>query len=94
MARRIRDRQAYHQQAVLRQLGRFGQHLGEGELGLETAGRQSALVVELARVGDPLVHQVVEPQHRVRLGAAEVGLRLDHWITGSLDRRRHRSSRG
>ena len=38
-------------------LRRLGQRLGEGELGLEAAGRQVALVVELARVGDPLVDQ-------------------------------------
>ena len=56
-ARRVRGRQADHQQAVLRQLGRFGQRLGEGELGLEAARRQVALVVELARVGHPFVDQ-------------------------------------
>jgi hypothetical protein len=53
----IRSRQADHQQAVLRQLGRFGQHLREGELRLEAAGRQVALVVELARIGHPFVDQ-------------------------------------
>ena len=49
--------QADHEQAVLRQLGRLGQRLGEGELRLEAAGGQVALVVELARVGHPLVDQ-------------------------------------
>ena len=42
---------------LLRELGRLGQRLGEGELGLEAARRQVALVVELARVGHPLVDQ-------------------------------------
>ena len=40
--------QADHEQAVLDQLGTLGEHLGEGELRLEAAGRQVALVVELA----------------------------------------------
>ncbi|EXI71444.1 MAG: hypothetical protein AW07_03673 [Candidatus Accumulibacter sp. SK-11] len=53
----IRRRQADHQQAVLRQLGRFRQHLRKAELRLEAAGRQVALVLELARVGDLLVDQ-------------------------------------
>ena len=53
----VRGRQADHQQAVLRQLRRLGQRLGEGELRLEAAGGQVALVVELARVGHPLVDQ-------------------------------------
>ena len=42
---------------LLGELGRLGQRLGEGELRLEGAGRQVALVVELAGVGDPLVDQ-------------------------------------
>ena len=42
---------------MLRELGRLGQRLGEGELGLEAAGRQVALIVELAGVGHPLVDQ-------------------------------------
>ena len=41
----------------LRQLRRLGQRLGEGELRLEAAGRQVALVVQLARIGHPLVDQ-------------------------------------
>ena len=56
-ARGVRGRQADHEQAVLHQLRRLGQHLGEGELRLEAARRQVALVVELARVGHPLVDQ-------------------------------------
>ena len=56
-ARRVRGGQRDHQQAVARELGRLGQRLGEGELRLEAAGRQVALVVELARVGHPLVDQ-------------------------------------
>ena len=43
--------QADDQQAVLRRLRRFGQGLGKGELRLERASGQVALVVELARVG-------------------------------------------
>ena len=39
------------------ELGRLGQRLGEGEMGLEAASRQIALVVKLARIGDPLVDQ-------------------------------------
>ena len=53
----IRGGKADHEQAVLRRLRRLGQHLGEGELRLEAARRQVALVVELARIGDPLVDQ-------------------------------------
>ena len=44
-------------QAVLCELGRLGQHLGKGELRLESTRGQVALVVELARVGHPLVDQ-------------------------------------
>ena len=39
------------------ELDGFGERLGEGELRLEAAGRQVALIVELTRVGDPLVDQ-------------------------------------
>ena len=56
-ARCVRGRQTDHQHAVFGQLGRLGQHLREGELRLEAPRRQIALVVELARVGDPLVDQ-------------------------------------
>ncbi len=56
-AGRVRRRQADDEQALLRELGRLGQRLGEGEVRLERAARQVALVVELARVGDPLVDQ-------------------------------------
>ena len=56
-ARGVRGREADHEQAVLHQLRRLGQHLGEGELRLEAARRQVALVVELAGVGHPLVDQ-------------------------------------
>ena len=37
----IRGRQADHQQAVLRQLGRFGEHLSEGELRFEPPAGKS-----------------------------------------------------
>ena len=40
---------------LLRELGRLGERLGEGELRLEAAGRQVALVVELARVEEPAI---------------------------------------
>ena len=53
----VRCRKADHQQAVLRELRRFGQYLGEGELRLEAACRQIALVVELPRIGHPFVDQ-------------------------------------
>ena len=53
----VRGGQADDEQAVLRQLGRFGEHLGEGELGLEAACRKVTLVVELTRIGHPLVDQ-------------------------------------
>ena len=53
----VRCREADDEQTVAGQLRGFGQRLGEGELGLEAAGRQVALVVKLARVGDPLVNQ-------------------------------------
>ena len=54
---RIRGGQADHEQAVVGELGRFGQRLGEAELGLEAAGGKVALVVKLAGVGDPLVDE-------------------------------------
>ena len=53
----VRCREADDEQAVAGQLRGFGERLGEGELRLEAAGRQVALVVKLARVGDPLVDQ-------------------------------------
>ncbi len=53
----VRRREADHEQAVVDRLRRFGEHLGEGELRLEATRRQVALVMELARVGDPLVDQ-------------------------------------
>ena len=53
----VGGRQRDHQQAVLRHLHRLGERLGEGELGLEAARGQVAAVVELARVGHPLVDQ-------------------------------------
>ena len=53
----VRCRQADDEQAVAGQLRGFGQRLGEGELRLEAAGRQVALVVKLASVGNPLVDQ-------------------------------------
>jgi hypothetical protein len=45
------------QQRVPGQLGRLRQRLREGELGFEAAGRQIALVVKLARIGHPFVHE-------------------------------------
>ena len=56
-AGRIRRRQADHEQAARGELGRLGQRLREGELRFEGAGRQVALVVQLPRVGHPLVDQ-------------------------------------
>ena len=53
----VRRGEADHQQAVAGQLRRFGQRLRERELRLEAACGQIALVVELARIGDPLVDQ-------------------------------------
>ena len=53
----VRGGKADDQHAVAGRLGRLGERLREGELGLEAAGRQVALIVELARVGDPLVDQ-------------------------------------
>jgi hypothetical protein len=54
---RVRRWQTDNEQAILGQLGRFGEHLGEAELCLEAACGQVALVVELARVSYPLVDQ-------------------------------------
>ena len=54
---RIRGWQADDEQAVVGEPGRFGQHLRKAELGLEAAGREVALVVQLAGVGDPLVDE-------------------------------------
>ena len=86
----IRRRETDDQQAIAGELDGFGERLGEGELRLEAAGRQVALIVELPRVGDPLVDQdqtrpVVDqqlPQGVARaggafvvLGDARVGLR-------------------
>ena len=49
---RVGSGQRDNEQAVLGELGQFGQHLGEGELRLEPAGRQVALIVELPGIGD------------------------------------------
>ena len=54
-AGRIGGGEADDEEAVAGQLGGLGEGLGEAELGLEGAGREIALVVELAGVGDPLV---------------------------------------
>jgi len=56
-ARRVRGGQGNHKQAVTREFGRFRKDLGKAELGLEPARRQVALVVQLPRVGDPLVYE-------------------------------------
>ena len=53
----VRRRETDDQQAVAGELDGFCERLGEGELRLEAAGRQVALIVELTRVGDPLVDQ-------------------------------------
>ena len=53
----IRGRQTDHEQAVAGQLRRFRQYLRKRELRLEAARRQVALVVKLARIGDPFVSQ-------------------------------------
>ena len=42
---------------LLRQLRRFGQRLSEGEVCLETACGQIALVMKLARIGNPFIDQ-------------------------------------
>ena len=55
--RGVGGREADHEEAVLRELGRLGQNLGKRKLRLEAAGRQDALVVELTGVGHPLVDQ-------------------------------------
>ncbi len=44
---RVGRRQTDNEEAVLDQLGTLGHHLGERELGLEAAGRQVAVIVEL-----------------------------------------------
>jgi len=56
-ARRVRGGKADHEQALLRQFGRFGQNLRKGKLGLEAPRGQVALVMELPGVGDPFVNQ-------------------------------------
>ena len=53
----VRSRQADHEQAVIGEFGRFREHLGKTELGLETAGGQVALVMQLAGVGHPLIDE-------------------------------------
>ncbi len=53
----VGGREADHEEAVPGELGRFGEGLGEGKLGFEVPGRKVALVVEAARVGDPLVDE-------------------------------------
>ena len=52
----VRGRQADHEQAVVGEFGRFREHLGKTELGLETGG-QVALVMQLAGVGHPLIDE-------------------------------------
>ncbi len=42
---------------LLRGLGGFAERLGEGELGVEGAGRQVGLAVQLPGVGHPFVDQ-------------------------------------
>jgi hypothetical protein len=54
---RIGGWQADDQQALARQLGRLGEGLGKGELGLKAACRQVAVVVQLAGIGHPFVDQ-------------------------------------
>ena len=54
---RVRGRQADHEQAVVGEFGRFREHLGETELGLEASGGQVALVMQLAGVGNPLIDE-------------------------------------
>ena len=79
-AGRIRRRQADHEQATRGELGRFGERLREGELRLESAGRQVALVVQLPHVGHPLVDQdqtgavVVEERPQRITGVGGVGV--------------------
>src|SRR5688572_26061079 len=53
----VRGWQRDHEQAVACVLCRFSQSLGEGELGLESTGRQVTLIVKLPRVGHPLIDQ-------------------------------------
>ena len=57
LAGRVGRRQGHYQQTVFRGLHGFRERLGECELGLEAAGWQIALVVQLARVGDPFIDQ-------------------------------------
>jgi hypothetical protein len=56
-ARGVRSWKADDEQAIVDELGRLGQDLGKGELRLEAAGGQVALIMKLPRVGDPLVDQ-------------------------------------
>ena len=84
-AGRIRGGQADHEQAVIGELGGFGQHLRKAELGLEAAGRKVALVVQLAGVGDPLVD---EDQ-----AGTEFLEELAQHITGGWSHSRHRRQR-
>ena len=54
---RVRGWQADHEQAVVGEFGRFREYLGKTELGLEAAGGEVALVMQLASVGHPLVDE-------------------------------------
>src|SRR5690606_37332139 len=56
-SRSVRCRQTDDQKTVLRQLCRLRQRLSKGEMSLEAAGREIALVMQLTRIGDPLVDQ-------------------------------------
>src|SRR5690606_704697 len=53
----VRRGQADDEQALLGQLGRFGESLSEGELGLEAATREIGLIVKHAGIGYPLVNE-------------------------------------
>jgi hypothetical protein len=53
----VRGWKTDHQEAALGQLGGLREDLGEAEVGLEAAGRQVALIMELTSVGHPLIDQ-------------------------------------
>ena len=53
----IRRWDAHHQQRVFGVFGRLAQGLGKGKLGLKTAPRDVALLMELSRVRHPLINQ-------------------------------------
>jgi hypothetical protein len=59
-----------NEQAILRELGRLGQRLSEGELRLKPARRQIALVVQLAGIGYPFIdqHELTWPASAWRYG--------------------------